>query len=93
MDKFSISKSSLSSNNNSFVNFLASILISLIAFNLSWLMMFIRLYNQVNIIKNLNKTLFNFESLLLLGNLSIVVLLIAYALGIKSLRGILGKKN
>ncbi len=93
MDKFSISKSSLGTKNNNFVNFLASMLILSVAFNLSWLIMFIRLCDRINVIKNLNKTLFNFESLLLLGNLSIIVLLVAYAVGIKSLREILGRRN
>lgn len=93
MDKFRLSKSSLNFVNASLVNFISTILILLITFNLGWLIMFIRLYSQLALIKNLNKTIFNFESILLLGNLSIFVLFIAYALTVKSLRSILGNRS
>ena len=77
---------------NSFINFVTAILVLLITFNLGWLVMFIRLYSRWTVIRNLNRTLFNFESFLLLGNLGIFILFIAYALGIRSLRDILGRK-
>lgn len=93
MDKFSTSKSSVDANYRGIINFIAGTLILLVAFNLSWLIMFVRLYNRLSIVKDLNKVLFNYESWLLIGNLSIVILLIAYALGVKSIKEILGRKN
>ncbi len=54
--------------------------------------MFIRVYNRFAVVKNLNKTLLSFESFLLIGNLTIVALLIIYALSRKSLREIWSQK-
>ncbi|MEM7759172.1 MAG: hypothetical protein AAF298_13755 [Cyanobacteria bacterium P01_A01_bin.40] len=93
MDKFSLSKSSVDDTDKSFANFITTVLILLITFNFGWLLMFIRLYNRLAVVRNLNKTLFNLESLLLLGNLSMFLLFVAYALGTRSLREILGRRN
>ena len=92
MDKFSFSKSSVDLDYNNFVKFTTTILILLITFNLGWLVMLLRLYTRFNIVKNLNKILFNFDSFLLLGNLSILILFIIYALSIRSIKDILGRK-
>ena len=92
IDKYSLSKSSANLAKTSLINFTTTVLILLITFNLSWLVMFVRLYSRLTVVRNLNRTLFNFESLLLLGNFGFFILFIAYVLGTKSLRDILGKK-
>ena len=93
MDKFRLSKSSVNWFDSSSINSIATILVLLIAFNIGWLVMFLRVCSQLAVIQSLNQTLFNFESFLLLGNLSIFSLFIAYVLAIKSLREISGRRN
>lgn len=73
--------------------FMVSILILLITLNLGWLLMFVRVSSHLAVVRNISKTLFNYESFLLLGNLSLFILLMAYILGTKSLREILGRKS
>ena len=92
MDKFSLSKSSVNSANSFLINFLAAILILLFSFNLGWLIMFVRFSSRLSVVRNLTRTIFNFESFLLLGNLGIFLLFITYALGLKNLRQILGTR-
>lgn len=92
MDKFSLSKSSVNSANSVLINFLAAILILLFSFNLGWLIMFVRFSSRLSVVRNLTRTIFNFESFLLLGNLGIFLLFITYALGLKNLRQILGTR-
>ncbi len=92
MYKLRFYRSSANLINNSLINFVAAILVLLITFNLGWFIAFIGLYTRLKMIGNLNKILFNLESILLLGNLGIVILLIAYVSSIKSLRSILGKQ-
>ena len=93
MNKFSLSKSPIDLACNSSMNLAITVLILLVSFNLGWLLMFIRLYNRSNIVILNTTTVVNFESLLLLGNLSIPILFIACAWRIKNLRESLAKKN
>ena len=77
---------------NSFVGFITSVLTVLVIFNLSWLVMFIRLYTRLSAATNLNRIILNLESILLLENLGIFILFVGYALRMKRLRSILGRK-
>ena len=92
MAKLNLFKYSVGSLGNSFLNIVATVLLIAIAFNLSWFMIFIRLYSQLTTVKDINKVVLNLESWLLIGNLTIFVLFFAYALGIRNLRSILAKK-
>lgn len=78
---------------NSFTNFVTTILVLLITFNIGWLLMFIRISTRIAVVKNLNKTIFNLESLLLLGNLGILILFIGCVVAMRNLRAILGQKG
>ena len=93
MNKFILSKSPIDLTCNSLISLVIAVLILLVVFNLGWLLMFVRLYTRSNVVINSNRTILNFESLLLLGNSGIVVLFIAYAWIIKNLREFLGKQN
>ena len=92
MHKISSSKSSVYFAANSFINVIFAVLMVLITFNLSWFFMFMGLYSQATVMRNLNKAIFNLESLLLIGNLGIFFLFLTYALGIRNLRSILGRR-
>ncbi len=91
MYKLSFYSSSSSLISKRFINFITAILVILITFNLGWLIAFVRLYTQVKTFVNINRILFNLESILLLGNLGIMTLFIIYILSIKSLRSIISK--
>lgn len=67
----------------SFFNLLTISLLLLIGFNISWLFILVKISSRLILIKNLGRTIFNLESLLLLGNLSIIVLLAASMWGVK----------
>lgn len=88
MDKFSLSKPSVDLVHNSFLRLFTTIAIILITFNLGWFTMLIGLYNRFGTVRNINKIIFNLDSFLLLGNLSILLLFIIYALSIRSLKDI-----
>lgn len=92
MPKSIFSKSAISLVANSFINIVTIVLTIAIAFNLSWFLMFIRLYNQITIVKDFNKAVFNLESWLIIGNLSIFILFITYALGMKNLKSVIKRK-
>ena len=92
MAKSNLFKYSVGSFSNSFINIVITALVIAIAFNLSWFVMFIRLYGQLTIVKDINKSVFNLESWLLIGNLGIFILFFTYALVIRSLKST-GKKN
>ena len=67
----------------SFFNLLTISLLLLIGFNIGWLFILVKISSRLILIKNLGRTIFNLESLLLLGNLSIIVLLAASMWGVK----------
>ena len=92
MHKANLFKSSANLVSNSFIGFVTTILTILVIFNLSWLIIFIRLCTRLSVAANLNKIIFNLESILLLGNLSILILLIGYVVGIRRLKLMLSKK-
>ena len=91
MNKFSLSKSPINLACNNLLSLAIIVLILLVTFNLGWLLMLINLYTRSNIVINTNKTILNFESFLLFGNLGILLLFIAYAWGMKNLRDFLDK--
>ena len=93
MNKFGPSKSPIDLACNSSLNLAITVLIVLVTFNLSWLLMFIRLCNRSNVVMLNTNTILNFESLLLLGNLSIPILFIACAWRIRNLREFLVRKT
>ena len=92
MHKFSFSRSSSNIFSNSLINFAITILVLLIAFNLGWLIAFVQLYAQPKIVGNLDKIIFHLQSILLLGNLSILLLFIGYIGIVKYVKSILGKR-
>lgn len=92
MHKSNLYESSFNLVSNSLTNFVTTILILLITFNLGWLMIFVRVSTRLAVVVNLHKTIFNLQSLLLFGNLSLLLIFISYVLGIRSLRSILGRR-
>ena len=91
MHKLSLNKS-IDWVNNSFVNCLTTALVLLFTFNFGWLLTFIRVYTRLSVVKNLNRTIFNLESLLLLGNLGILVAFVAYVMAMRNLKSIMGRR-
>lgn len=77
--------------NNSLIGLLTNSLVWLIIFNLGWLLMLFRLSFRLTEIKNLGKTILNLESLLLLGNLAIIILVIGFVLTIKQFKLLFNK--
>lgn len=92
MHKSNLYESSFNLVSNSLTNFVTTILILLITFNLGWLMMFVRVSTRLAVVVNLHKTIFNLQSLLLLGNLSLFLIFMSYVVGIRSMRSILGRR-
>ena len=92
MHKVNLFRSSVDLVSNRFIGFIATILTILIIFNLGWLIMLVKLCTRLSVAANLNKTIFYFDSILLLGNLGILLLFFGYALGIRSLKAVFGKK-
>ena len=66
-----------------FLNLLIMSLLLLISFNIGWLFILVKMSSRLILIKNLSRTIFNLESLLLFGNFGIIVLLIASIWGVK----------
>ncbi len=77
--------------NNSLISLLTNSLVLLIIFNLGWLLMLLRLSLRLTEIKNLGKTIFNLESLLIIGNLAIIILVIGFVLTIKQFKLLFNK--
>ena len=73
------------------IKIIAFTLSMLITFNLGWLISFIRLFSQLKAVIILNKILFYFVTILLLGNLLILAIFIAYIASIKILRSLIGR--
>ncbi len=95
MHKLSLSKSSVNLVGNKFANLATTILVLPITLNLAWLLMFIRISisSRLAVIRNFKKIIFNMESLLLIGNLSLLILFIACVLAMRSLKSFLGKRH
>ena len=83
MGKFNFYKSLTNVVKNSVITLLTTTLILLITFNLDWLLIVARIFSRLSFMKNLGKTIFNLESLLLVGNLSTIILFIGFVLAIK----------
>ena len=77
--------------NNSLISLLTNSLVLLIIFNFSWLLMLFRLSFRLTEIKNLGKTIFNLETLLLMGNFAIIILVIGFVLTIKQFKLLFNK--
>ena len=93
MHKLSLSKSSVNLVGNKFANLATTILVLPITLNLAWLLMLIRISSRLAVIRNFKKIIFNMESLLLIGNLSLLILFIACVLAMRSLKSFLGKRH
>ena len=82
MLKLSYYRSLTNASKNSLISFLlTATLILLITLNLSWLLILVKLSSRLTTIKNIIKILFNLESLLLLGNFSLIILSIGFVCG------------
>ncbi len=81
MLKLSYYRSLTNAFKNGLISLLTATLILLITFNLSWLLMLVKLSSRLTTIKNISKIIFNLESLLLLGNFSLIILSIAFVWG------------
>ena len=92
MLKLSYYRSLTNASKNSLISFLlTATLILLITLNISWLLMLVKLSSRLTTIKNISKILFNLESLLLLGNFSLIILSIGFVWGIQKISCL--KKN
>ena len=91
MYKISSCRSPFDLINKNFTGLLTIVLVVLFAFNLGWLISLIRLYNRFKIVADFDKSLFGFESILLLGNLGILIVFVAYLSIFKILRSIIGR--
>ena len=76
---------------NKVTSFLTTVLALLITFNLGWLLTFIRISSQINTIKNQGKAIFNLELLLLVGNFSIIILLVGFILTMEQFKLLFNK--
>lgn len=76
---------------NNSIAWLSTALVLLISFNLSWLLIFIRISSRLAVVKNMNRIFLDLELLLLVGSLLIIVLVVGLALIFKNLKLFIGK--
>lgn len=92
MNKIDLSKISNDLVRSKVIDFMVSLLFLLITFNAIWLVVFIRVSVNSVLSINTNWMMFGLESTLILGNLIIFVVFLAWILGIRSIRSILGRR-